>query len=443
MAVSRRREPGSDDADAHNSGLLSVQETGCGTAARAADDFLLARTRPSKQLLEHVQEQIKGHDAFTLLDEQLVTYDLIRHAVDESRRSNTKKVVLVTGGPGTGKSVIATQVLGDLAKRGYNVSHATGSRSFTTTLRKRVGSRAASLFRYFNNFAAADTNELDVLICDEAHRIRESSNSRFTRRNRRSGRAQVDELVQAARVPVFLLDEKQVVRPGETGTVQAIREAAQRNDAEVIPIDLNGQFRCGGSEAYFVWVQRLLGLISGGPIHWDGDQAFELHLAGSPQAMESWLRAKQAEGYTARMTAGFCWKWSDPEDGRLVEDVVIGEWRRPWNLKPEKRVPGIPSASLWASDPAGFSQVGCIYTAQGFEYDYGGVMLGRDLVWRNDMWVAQPSESRDPVVKHAENFDELVRHTYRVLLTRGLRGCILHSVDRQTSEFLTTLGVNR
>ena len=145
---------------------------------------------------------------------------------------------------------------------------------------------------------------------------------------------------------------------------------------------------------------------------------------------------------TARLTAGFCWEWSDPIDGRLVDDVVIGDWRRPWNLKPEKRVAGIPSSSLWASDPAGIDQVGCIYTAQGFEYDYGGVVIGQDMVWRNGGWITDSSKSADSVVKRGDNFDELVRHTYRVLLTRGLQGCLMYSVDRETRDFLRGLGLD-
>lgn len=157
-------------------------------AAKAADEFLAAPTQPSKPLLAHVQHQIQGQPAFTLLDEQLVAYDVVVKAVEESRRSNTKKVVVILGGPGTGKSVIAVQLLSDLARQERNVSHATGSKSFTTTLRHRVGPKAGRLFRYFNNFTEADANELDALVADEAHRIRDSSNTRFTAKSGRSSR---------------------------------------------------------------------------------------------------------------------------------------------------------------------------------------------------------------------------------------------------------------
>ena len=175
-----------------------------------ADDFLASRIAPSKQLLRHVQQEITETTAntqFTLLDEQQVAYQVVLRAVEHARRADAKEVVLVTGGPGSGKSVIAIALLAELAKRGYNVSHATGSRSFTTTLRQVVGRRVrrvTEVFRYTNNFMDAERNSLDALIVDEAHRIRATSTNRFTRASKRTGTPQADELVQAARVPVFL-----------------------------------------------------------------------------------------------------------------------------------------------------------------------------------------------------------------------------------------------
>ena len=417
-------------------GCLSIEGAGL-----AADEFLKAPIRPSKKLLDHVSEQIRGNSAFTLLDEQLVAYEVVRSAVDESRRSNTKKVIVVKGGPGSGKSVIATNLLGDLSKNGYNVSYACGSRSFNTTLQDRVGRKIGNLFRYTHHFSQVDPNDLDVLITDEAHRIRVSSNNRFTSKNRRSEIPQVDELIRAARVPLFLLDEHQVVRPDEIGTPEEISSSALRNGIEVINIDLDVHFRCGGSEAYLRWVEAMLGLEADASLKWKGDENFELCLASTPAEAEEWLLEKHSKGWTARLTAGFCWKWSDPTNGRLENDVAIGAWKRPWNLKPDKKVAGIPSASRWASDPTGFNQVGCVYSAQGFEYDYAGVIIGPDLVWRGGSWLSDPSKSYDNSIKKAKKFEDLVKHIYRVLLTRGLRGCVIYSVDADTSTMLASLGI--
>lgn len=411
-----------------------------GNGERVLGDYLSAELKPSKKLLDHVSLEIEGHPMFHLLDEQLVAFELVKRAVQQSISTSTKTVIVVSGGPGTGKSVIAARIVGEMAKRGLNVAHATGSKSFTETLRKTVGRRAASVFLYFNSFRNTDADAIDVLVCDEAHRIRISSNDRFTRRTERSQIPQVDELVQVAKVPVFLLDQNQVVRPYEIGTVETIGDAARRNGAEFVRIDLNGQFRCMGSDAYVQWVERLLGIEPGGPVPWDADDAFELLTAPGPAQCEQWLQRKHGQRYTARMTAGFCWTWSDPTpEGYLLDDVVVGEWARPWNAKPGKKVKDAPSASFWATDPAGFGQVGCIYTAQGFEYDYGGVIFGPDLVWRKDHWESDSSAHADSVTRKAENFDELIRNIYKVLLTRSLRGCAILSTDAETQSMLESL----
>lgn len=404
------------------------------------EEFVRERPRPSKKLLEHVAAEIAGNPRFDLLDEQLVAFEATRKAVEKARRTKGKTVIVVTGGPGSGKSVIATRMLGDFAHRGWNVSHATGSRAFTSTLRKEVGRRAASIFRYFNQFGDAEMDELDVLICDEAHRIRESSNSRFTPKHKRSTLPQVDELIQVAKVPVFLLDENQAVRPDEIGRVSVIEEAAERNGADLVPIELTGHFRAMGSTAYVRWVERLLGIEPGGPLPWQGVDEFELAFAPSVTELERWLRDKQEPGFTARLSAGFCWPWNDPlPDGTLPSDVRIDGWERPWNAKPGKKVKDAPESHYWASDPRGFGQVGCIYTAQGFEYDYGGVIMGPDLVWRDGVWVPDAEQSADVMVKRSRDFDALVRNVYKVLLTRGLRGCAVYALDEETAQFLAGL----
>ena len=418
------------------------------SGAAYADQLLSSRIAPSRQLLAVAAEEVQRREMFVLLDEQRDAYNYVLHAVERARRANTKTAVIVSGGPGSGKSVIALSLLGELSRQGRSVLHATGSRSFTQTLRKVAGKRAPQvqkMFQYFNSFIAAEPNDLDALILDEAHRIRETSASRWTRAEHRTGKPQVEELLDAARVPVFLLDEFQVVRPGEQGTVEDIEKHAANHGIEVVKIDLDAQFRCGGSEEYVRWAKRLLGLEPGGPIEWTGDPHFDVEVADSPYEMEAYLATKLEGGYSARMAAGYCWPWSDPRpDGSLVPDVQVGGWSKPWNLKGERSVGGAPTAALWATDPAGFGQVGCVYTAQGFEYDYSGIILGPDLVWRENRWVAVRAANRDPDFKNRTkvsdvDFDRLVRNVYKVLLTRGMRGVTLHSTDPETQEFLRAL----
>lgn len=417
-----------------------------------ADALLSSAVAPSRQLLVVAAEEVQRRKQFTLLAGQRLAYSIVLHELERARAADGKAVVIVTGGPGSGKSVIALSLLGELARRGRTVLHATGSRSFTQTLRKVAGSRAPrvqQMFKYFNSFADAERNGLDVLLLDEAHRIRATSVDRYTRAALRTDRPQIDELVAAARVPVFLLDEHQVVRPGELGTVSDIERYAATLGLPVHRIDLDGQFRCGGSEEYLQWVLKLLGLSAERPVGWEGDPAFAVRVADTPAEMETWLQGQVAQGYGARMAAGYCWRWSDPRpDGTLVPDVQVQGWARPWNLKGDRAAGGAPPAALWASDPRGFGQVGCVYTAQGFEYDWSGVILGPDLVWREGRFVSVRAANKDPDfanrarVSDAE-FDRLVRNVYKVLLTRGMIGTVIYSTDEETRRHLREMMPHR
>jgi uncharacterized protein len=413
-----------------------------------ADLFLSSRAAPSRQLLSVAAAEIRDREQFVLLDQQRLAFNVVLHATEAARAGDSKTVVIVSGGPGSGKSVIALSLLGELARRGRTVLHATGSRSFTQTLRKVAGkgsSRIQNLFKYFNQFVDADRNGIEVLILDEAHRIRETSMSRYTPARLRSDRRQIDELLSAARVPVFLLDKHQVVRPGELGTVDDIERHAKLLGLAVEKINLDAHFRCGGSEAYLEWVVRLLGLAAGGPLPWQGDPAFAVHIADSPQELEHALRKQLDAGYSARIAAGFCWPWSDPRtDGSLVPDVVIGDWSRPWNLRGDRAVGGAPPAALWATDPAGFAQVGCVYTAQGFEYDWNGVIIGPDLIWRDGHWATIRDANKDPELRSRSKvtdheFGRLVRNVYKVLLTRGMIGTVIYSPDPETRAMFRLL----
>jgi len=400
-----------------------------------------SKYRPSKKLLAHVAELIKGNPQYVLLDEQLVVYDKVVEAARNGTNTRKKVVIIVRGGPGTGKSVIAMNLLGDLSAMGMNTHYVTGSRAFTTTIRQIVGSRASAQVRYFNSYMDADVDVIDVMIADEAHRIRETSNQRFTAKNKKSKLAQIGELFKASRTSVFFIDDKQVVRPGEIGSVAYIKKEAEKLSCDVKEFELEAQFRCAGSEAFVSWINNTLVIERTPHVIWNEDHEFEFKIMTSPLALEDAIKEKAKEGSTARLTAGFCWPWSDPKpDGTLVNDVVIGAYSRPWNAKSGARslAPGIPKESLWAYEPQGLDQIGCVYTAQGFEFDYVGIIFGTDLVYAPEIadWSGDKSQSYDTVVKRAgDRFTQMVKNTYRVLLTRGMKGCYVYFMDKNTENF--------
>ena len=399
--------------------------------------------RPTRKLMDHIATVIEDHSDYVLMDEQLIVYDKIVSLATDQFHSRNKATIIVKGGPGTGKSVIALNVMADLLRKGMNAQYATGSKAFTETLRDKIGARGSTQFKYFNSYMTADRDQVDVLICDEAHRIRVTSNNRFTPKPKRSKMPQVAEILQTGRITVFFIDDIQVVRPDEIGSVHFIREEATKLGHDIHEYELDVQFRCAGSEGFVNWIDNTLAIRKTPNIIWTGNENFDFQIFATPEELDKAIRAKASGNVTARMTAGFCWPWSDPlPDGTLVNDVAIGEYQRPWNARSDagKLAPGIPKESLWATSPGGVDQVGCVYTAQGFEFDFVGVIVGRDLVYSfpDAGWVGVKEESFDRAVKRTKGIDDfmsLVKNTYRVLLTRGMKGCYVCFLDKGTEAF--------
>jgi hypothetical protein len=418
------------------------ERLGDGGGRRVLDRIEQGRARPSRKLMEHIVQAIEQRSPWVLLDEQLIVFNKGLSIVRRGLTGTRKQVVLIRGGPGTGKSVIAINLVGQLLRAGVNAHYATGSRAFTETMWNILGTRSRTTFKYFNSYSATDQGGVDVLICDEAHRIRETSNSRFTPKSARSTKPQVSEILDAAKIAVFLLDDRQVVRPNEIGSSRYILDQAGAMGCQVSDYELEVQFRCAGSDGFVKWVNNTLGVERTPNVLWEGAEGFDFQILGSVWDLEGAIRKKAAEGFTARVAAGFCWPWSEPrEDGTLVDDVVIGDYRRPWDAKQGnwRLAPGIPSASLWATDPNGINQIGCVYNIQGFELDYVGVIWGPDLVYDLDgqTWVGDKKKSSDQVVKRSkERFVDLVKNTYRVLLSRGMKGCYVYFMDRDTERFV-------
>jgi uncharacterized protein len=401
-----------------------------------------SRFRPSRKLMDHVYDTIKSHSPWILLDEQLVIFEKILSTARSGLFGRRKQVVIVRGGPGTGKSVLAINLIAQFLREGRNTHYATGSKAFTETLWNIIGGRSRATFKYFNSYGRAGFNDVDVLICDESHRIRETSNSRFRKKEFRSTKAQVRELLDAAKVAVFFIDDRQIVRPNEIGSTMHILRHAEAVGADISEYELEVQFRCAGSDGFVNWIDNTLGVRRTANVIWDGADGFDFRIVASPEALEGAIRQRASAGFTARVAAGFCWRWSEPlPDGTLADDVVIGDYRRPWDAKPGNwhLAPGIPPASLWATDPNGINQIGCVYNIQGFELDYIGVIWGKDLRYDLDRqsWVGDKTHSADSVVKRSKDkFVDLVKNTYRVLLSRGMKGCYVHFMDKDTERFV-------
>ncbi len=431
--------------DVQTLGIYLAERLAKGNGTEIFGRFITSPIRPSRKLLEHTREMINKQQMFNLIDDQIAAYNSIMHKARKLAKTKRKSIVIVKGGPGTGKSVIALETMGELMRQGHTVFHATGSSAFTNTLRKLVGKKAERLFKFTHNFGAVEPDSIDALICDEAHRIRSKTTGRFIRRNARSDLPQIDELLRVAKLCIFFIDENQIVRPAEIGSVPMIKEAAGRFGVvpeDIAEFELKTQFRCSGSDAYLQWLDKVLGISDSDEYRFDARMEFRIF--STPTELMSEIRKRNSEKKnSARIVAGFCWPWSERNpDGSLVNDVQIGEFAMPWENK--------AAFWKWATDDSGMEQVGTVYTAQGFEFDYIGVIFGNDLVYDSQSlkWKSVPQNSYDTQVKRKN--PELTRHlqnVYRVLMSRAHRGVYVHFIDEQTErrfrEFLPVLDGGR
>jgi len=401
----------------------------------ALESALNGTFSPSRSVVDEVGQILHGKE-WALLGEQRKALEEIWRAVEE--RKNL--VAIVRGKPGTGKTVVAMHLVARALKHGKRAAYSIGGKAMNQVLRAKLGEKAKYLIKYNLYFHDPKNRKppLDLLVVDEAHRLRERTGGYGSPTNIK--RPEVEALIESGHVAVFFLDDHQSVRSDEVGSTRLIQEAAQRMGRPCLVFDLEAQFRCGGDNQYLEWVDWLLGY---GPKPSAPPSRVRIRLVGSPKELEAGMRKALKEGKTARIVAGFCWPWSDPlPDGRLVPDVKIGGWKKPWNRKPKgDRIP--PSKhpyTLWATRPEGAEEVGCIYSAQGFEFDWVGVIWGEDLVYRNGEWKAQPEKSFDPDVKRSKgNLPELtkrLRNVYRVLLTRAREEVAILCLDDKTRAHL-------
>ena len=426
--------------------------------------MMASPVRPSKKLLNEVATMIEQGNtgAFSLIEDQIVARNLILNKIrpmlnTSSTAGPQKSVIIVKGGPGTGKTVIALHILAELAKlrpngHGFNVQYATKSKPLLEGVRHQVKPSTRMLFQNVTSYvpASAEENSVDVLLVDEAHRIQKSANNQFTKAEKRTDMPQIDTIIRSSKVTVFFIDDRQAIRGVEIGSAELIKEAAARWNATVDECELKSQFRCNGSDNYLDWIEQVL--YNKEVTSSFQAEDFDLQLFDDPQQMyEKLVEQNNVPGQTARLMAGFCWPWADAvtPEGDLIKEVKIGDFAMPWETKDtiyNRLQVKYPRWYEWAYKPDGIKQVGCIYTAQGYEFDYAGVIIGPDLKY-NEMLgeiVTDRSECKDPVLRMNRReatmtFDDYVRNIYRVLLSRGMKGCYVYVVDEPLRRHIRKL----
>jgi uncharacterized protein len=398
------------------------------------------RIRPSKSLADALAGLMKGNPEFILIDDQKLVYET---AVMQARKAQGqgKRVLIVEGGPGTGKSVVAINLLVGLTKAGLVTKYVTKNAAPRAVYEARLTglfkkTQFSNLFVGSGAFTATGDNEFDALVVDEAHRLNEKSGL-----YRNLGEHQVKEIIRAARFCVFFVDESQKVTWDDVGDKGTIRMWAKSLGASVEEMTLASQFRCSGSDGYLAWLDNTLNIRETANDRLDVAE-FDFRVVDSPAELRDLIRSKNIERNRARMVAGYCWKWPSKTDPAAF-DIVMPEYgfQARWNLTKD--------GGLWMVSPNSVEEVGCIHTCQGLEVDYIGVIVGSDLVVRNGCVVTHPEmrASSDRAIQGwkqlaktdgdaaREKTDAIIKNTYRTLLTRGMRGCFVYFTDPETADY--------
>lgn len=398
------------------------------------------KIKPAKSLQNSLLEMLDAQDEFTLIDSQKVVFEKAVELAKRSDRDGQKRVLIVEGGPGTGKTVVAINILAELINNDLVAQYVSKNRAPREVYKEKLrGDKLVKeiehLFTGAGSYVETDANTLPALIADEAHRLNEESTF-FGR-----GENQIMEIINAAKFSVFFIDESQRVHIDDIGSKEEIREHARNMDAEIEEMTLESQFRCNGSQGYIAWVDDVLQIRE--TANADGfDLDFDLRMFDDPQALHEAIAAKNEQTRLSRVVAGYCWEWekesrSDPD----AVDITIGEYERSWNLD---------AGEPWAIAEGSIDEVGCIHTCQGLEFDYVGVIIGDDLKYRDGEIVvdheARATTDRslfgikkmfdEEPEKAAETAEELIKNTYRTLMTRGMKGCYIYCCDDELQEYL-------
>jgi DUF2075 family protein len=398
-----------------------------------------APTRPSLQLAEAVSRMLQGKEAFVLIDDQKTVLESIVKAANDGL-DGKKQVLIVRGGPGTGKSVVAinalSRLMGQRLIARYVTPNAAPRAVFEVNLKGAFkGGEIRELFSGSGSFTGIEESDFDILIVDEAHRLK------LRTQYSKGGDNQIREVIHAAKTSVFFIDEAQKVTWKDIGEVSEIEKFAKSMNAEVQHLELKSQFRCNGSDGFIAWIDESLGVIEDEETTYP-EASYDFKIFTDPSELYKEIRSKNKANNKSRMLAGYCWDWVSKNNPKL-DDISFPEFKfsAKWNL--ESR------GSAWIIDPNSIEDIGCIHTSQGLELDYVGVIVGPDLKIKDGTLISDPEGrastdvslngykkefKEDPITAGAKA-DQIIRNTYRTLMTRGMKGCYIYCTDPEVAKY--------
>lgn len=399
------------------------------------------KIRPSKQLADAVASMLSGNEEFIMIDDQKVVFETAKELALKAHRTHEKEVLIVEGGPGTGKSVVAINLLVEFQKMGLLAKYVSKNAAPRTVYAAKLSgssrkSIANSLFGGSGAYIDTKTNYFDALVVDEAHRLNLKSGLYGN-----LGMNQVLEIINAAKCAIFFIDDYQRIHINDIGEVAQIEEWAKMDGARVTKMQLQSQFRCNGSDGYLAWLDNTLGIRETANTLLSKSD-FDFRVYDDANDLREMIEERNKKNNKSRMVAGYCWDWKSRKNPKEYDVVIPSEnFKMRWNLTKD--------GSAWIIAEDSINEIGCIHTCQGLELDYVGVIIGDDLLYRNGKIIANVQArsymdqsirgikkmlKEDPA-EASEIADRIIKNTYRTLLTRGMKGCYIYCTDAPTRDY--------
>lgn len=390
------------------------------------------KLKPSKALQDSILNLLDGKDEFVMVDEQQVAYATITKLVKDNLKTGGKYTIIVRGGPGTGKSVIAIQTMAKLISEGYAASYMTKN----AAPREVFGIKLVEGHKDQNYIKGilkspitlertTKKNIYPCLLVDESHRL-----------CKRYGHNQIEDIIRASQINVFFIDEDQRVTTKDLGTVDAIKYFAKMYGSKVIDhpsLTLKSQFRCNGSDGYMQFLDNLLEIRETPMTSLEGLD-YDIRVFDSPSKMRDELEKLNKINNKSRMVAGYCYEWVSEHLAPAYDIYLEDGFKAQWNLRGGKP---------FAISDTSFEQVGCIHTCQGLEFDYVGVIVGKDLRFKDGKVITDQTRIAESdkssgirTCKDVKLADSLIRNTYKTLMSRGQKGCFIYCEDKELSNHI-------
>lgn len=375
---------------------------------------------------------IKNSDLFklspfkVLTDEQI---DIVESIEKDLINKNTSKHI-IHGEPGSGKTILAVYLAKYILENSNNdiknIGVVVPMKSLRDTVKKvfkKVKGLKTSMV--IGPYDVAK-KKYDLLIVDEAHRLaKRKMLSNYAAYDKvceslkldKHSTNQLDWIIMKSKHTVLFYDKNQTVKP--TDIDPSIISSVDANQ-----YTLSSQFRVKAGNQYTKYIEDILKQNNTKKIDF---VEYDLRLYSDVNEMIEDIKEKDIEIGLSRNVAGYAWKWESKGNPNEY-DISINEYKYRWNS----------INNDWINSDNAINEIGCIHTVQGYDLNYTGVIIGRDLVMEKGKIKYISENYKDRSAKDLSlSEDEMknyIINIYKTLLTRGILGTYIYVVDEELRE---------